>query len=122
MKIVIYSRFRLRRALFSAAVRLRFGLAALPFFFEFDIVSPTSRALLVAILWRRFAHAPDDTRVGDGRNGLLDPLHLDLMKPVVAEVEPVSEDTFRFKIQLVQRCRACVSVLFLPVLRTRKSI
>ena len=74
--------------------------------------------LFIGILRRRFAHPLDDARVGDGRDGLLDPLDLNLMIPVVAEVEPVAEDTIRLQIQVVQLCRARVSIPFLSSLRT----
>jgi len=39
MKIIMYFLLRSRRARFSAAVRLRFGLAPARFFFELDIAS-----------------------------------------------------------------------------------
>src|SRR5262249_48042320 len=68
----------------------------------------------IEILGRRFPNALDDARVGDGRDGLLDPLNLNLMIPVVAEVEPVTENTSRLQAQVVQlRCPG-VSSPFLP--------
>src|SRR5438105_1768021 len=78
--------------------------------------------LFIEILRRRFANALDDARVGDGRNGLLDPLHLDLMKPFVAEVEQVTEDAIRLQIEVVQRGRARVSVPFLAFLRIGNAV
>ena len=41
-------------------------------------------------------------RAGHGQSGLLDSIHLHLMKPVVAKVEPVTEDAFLFQIRVVQ--------------------
>jgi len=38
------------------------------------------------------------------------------MIPLVAEVEPVTEGTTGIQIQVVQLCRACVSIPFLPLL------
>lgn len=57
--------------------------------------------LLVGVLRRRFTQPLDHAGVGDGRNGSLDPINLNLMIPIVPEVEPVSEDSFRFQIQIV---------------------
>src|SRR5262249_51958978 len=79
----------------------------------------SKRALLspgsfVRILRRRFADAPDDARVRDSRDGLLDPLNLNLMKPVVAQVEPVTEHALRRQAQVIQLGRACVSRPLLP--------
>ena len=72
---------------------------------------------LFKVLRRRFAHPLDDARIGYRRDGLLDPLHLNLMKPVVAEVKPVSEDAMLLQIQVVQLRRARVPiVLFLVAL------
>src|SRR4051794_39982004 len=62
----------------------------------------------VEVLRRRFAHSLDDARVGDSWDGLLDPVDVDLMKPVVAEVEPVTEDTTRLQIQVIHFGRTCV--------------
>ena len=69
---------------------------------------------LVRILRRRLAHPLDDARIFDCRNGLLDAFHLDLMKPVVAEVEPVSEDAPRIEAQAVERCGASVAISSRP--------
>ena len=60
------------------------------------------RSRLVAMLRRRLAHSLDDARVGDRRDRFLDPVDLNVMKPVVAEVESVAEDTTRLQIQVVQ--------------------
>ncbi len=49
--------------------------------------STASQPLAARILRRKFAHSLNDARISNGRNGLLDPLHMDLMIPVVAEVE-----------------------------------
>ncbi len=69
----------------------------------------------IQVLRRRFSDSLDDARVGDGRNGFLDSLHLDLVEPVVAKVEPVAEGMLAFlQIQVVQRCRAGIAVIRLP--------
>ncbi len=54
------------------------------------------------VLERCLAEPLDDARAGHGQSGLLDSIHLHLMKPVVAKVEPVTEDAFLFQIQVVQ--------------------
>jgi hypothetical protein len=59
---------------------------------DFGIV-PT--LLSLAILRRRLANPLDDVGIRDDRDGLLDPFHLDLMIPVVAEVEPITKDAIR---------------------------
>src|SRR5438876_4854870 len=78
--------------------------------------------LLVAILRRRLAHPLYDAWVGDGRDGMLDPVHSTLMIPVVAKVEPVTTDTIRLQVQVVQLGRPRVSILFFPWLRVGNSI
>src|SRR5262249_49075052 len=51
------------------------------------------RAPLLALMLRwRLTHAFDNSRVGDGQDGLFDSLKLNLVKPVVAKIEPVAED------------------------------
>ena len=109
--------FSLRRARFSEAVSLRFGVLIVCLLRTWRHVH-TSLPRLVAILRRRFAHALDDTRVGDRRDGLVNPVHLHLMIPVVAKVEPVPEGTTMRQIQVVQLGRACVSISLLPLVST----
>lgn len=65
-------------------------------------------------LWRRFSHAPKDTRVGEGRDGLLGPNHLNPMIPIVSEIEPVIKNTIRLQTRVVQLYGACVSMLGFP--------
>jgi len=48
---------------------------------------------------------------------LLDPLDLDLMKPLVVEVKPVTEDAIFLQIESIECGRARVSVFFLAFLR-----
>ena len=60
-----------------------------------------SQPLFIAILRRRFAHSLDDAGVGDGRDRLLNPIHLNPMKPVIAKIEPVTEDAIRLQIQII---------------------
>src|SRR5437899_3763611 len=81
-----------------------------------------SGTLFVAILRRGFAQTLDDTRVGDTRDGLLDPLHLNLMKPIVTEIEPVAEHTIGTQAKIVKLCRACVSNPLFLWSRTRESV
>ncbi len=96
-----------------------FRLGSFAFFLRVRHRFHPSQRLFVAILRRRFAHPLDDTRVSDGRDGFLDPINLNLMIPVVVEVEPVTEDTPRLQIQVVQLCRAGVSIPFLPWIADR---
>src|SRR5207244_4003636 len=102
IKMVMNFFLRSRRARFSAAVRLRLGWGCSRFFFVLDIVSRPSWPLLVAILRWRLAYPLDDAWIGDGRDGLLDPLYLNLMIPFVAEVEPITKDTIRLQVQVRQ--------------------
>ncbi len=67
-------------------------------------------------------HPLDDARVGDGGNRLLDPLHLNLLKPVVAEVEPVTEDAMRLKVEVVEFNDSSVSAAFLLWPRSGNSV
>ena len=68
--------------------------------------------LFLTILRWRFAYPLDDARVGDRGDGLINPVHLDLMIPVVAEVEPIAEHALYFQVQFVQRGRASVAASF----------
>lgn len=58
--------------------------------------------ITLQILRRRFAHAASHARIGYGRDRLLDLVHLDLVKPIVAEIEPVTEHAFDAQPQRVQ--------------------
>src|SRR5260370_12909581 len=113
MKMVMNFFVRSRRVLFSAAVRLRFSRDMGRFSSSSEITSAVSASLFIRILRRRFADALDDARVNNSRDGLLDPFHLNLMKPVVAEVEPVTEDRIGLQMQVVKPCRPRVSTPFL---------
>src|SRR5579859_7993909 len=95
MNIVMYFRLRSRRARFSAAVSLRSRFMAMSQA-RMRVFECARVCLLLTILRRRFAHPLDDARVADARDGLLDPIHVNLMKPVVAEVEPVTKNTLPF--------------------------
>ena len=53
---------------------------------------------------------------------MLDPLHLDLMKPFVAEVEQVTKDAIRLQIEVVPCGRARVSVPVLAFLRIGNAV
>jgi hypothetical protein len=75
---------RSRRARFWAAVSLRFPFGFLGFRFDFDIAFTLCCRSFVLVLRRRLADSLNHPRVRDRRDGLLDPIDLNLMIPIVA--------------------------------------